>query len=82
MFLYELAIELDRRSGELIDLAAELGMGVVTAPSTLDATQVHQPASASACPAGRAAPRAPAAGATFAPPPEEAPGSRLSRHRR
>ncbi|MEZ5183769.1 MAG: translation initiation factor IF-2 N-terminal domain-containing protein [Acidimicrobiales bacterium] len=42
MFLYELAIELDRRSGELIDLAAELGMGVVTASSTLDATQVHQ----------------------------------------
>ncbi|HRW38874.1 MAG: translation initiation factor IF-2 N-terminal domain-containing protein [Acidimicrobiales bacterium] len=73
MFLYELAIELDRRSGELIDLAAELGMGVVTASSTLDAAQVHQ-LRARLGPSGGASgtPELPPP-ATFAPPPEEAP---------
>ena len=42
MFLYELAIELDRRSGELVDAAEALGLGTFTTSAALDATQEHR----------------------------------------
>lgn len=86
MFVYELAIELDRRSGELIEAATALGLGPLTASSTLDATQVHQlrqrlggPGAIPPPPPGPATfapppPEPPPGPATFAPPPAEAPG--------
>lgn len=40
MFLYELAIELDLRSAELVDAAASLGYDGLTSASSLDAAQV------------------------------------------
>lgn len=69
MFLYELAIELDRKSGELVDAAAALGMGQLTASSTLDPTQVHQLRQRIGAPAMGAPAGALPGPATFAPPP-------------
>ncbi len=71
MFLYELAIELDRKSGELVDAAAALGMGALMASSELDAAQVHQLRQRLGGPAGAPAP--PTGPVTFAPPAADGP---------
>ena len=42
MFLYELALELDVRSAELVERAAEFGLTGITAASTLTSEQVHR----------------------------------------